>query len=194
MCREVCPQWVESGHSAARRSSCPGRSFPVRQSRTTVIPLRRKAMTIPQWALLAFAVWTVLVLFGTIGVYRWSRILTGRVSISEWQADLPQGSDWYRRAMRAHMNCVENLAVFGAIVFCATGGRNRGPLARHFCSSGDRRARRPDFYPPGVCAVERGSLDTVRVFLHSSDGDACNVCIRGDFSGRSMNMTCASAG
>ena len=77
-------------------------------------------MTIPQWALLGFAVWTLLVLFGTVGVYRWSRILTGRVRISEWQADLPQGGDWYRRAMRAHMNCVENLPVFAAIVLCAT--------------------------------------------------------------------------
>jgi uncharacterized MAPEG superfamily protein len=77
-------------------------------------------MTIPQWALLGFAVWTLLVLFGTVGVYRWSRILTGRVRISEWQADLPQGSDWYQRAMRAHMNCVENLPVFAAIVLCAT--------------------------------------------------------------------------
>ncbi|ANY84158.1 hypothetical protein BB934_38585 (plasmid) [Microvirga ossetica] len=77
-------------------------------------------MTIPQWALLGFAVWTLLVLFGTVGVYRWSRILTGRVRISEWQADQPQGSDWYRRAMRAHMNCVENLPVFAAIVLCAT--------------------------------------------------------------------------
>jgi uncharacterized MAPEG superfamily protein len=77
-------------------------------------------MTIPQWALLGFAVWTLLVLFGTVGVYRWSRILTGQTRISEWQADLPQGSDWYQRAMRAHMNCVENLPVFTAIVVCAT--------------------------------------------------------------------------
>lgn len=77
-------------------------------------------MTIPQWALLGFAVWTVLVLFGTVGVYRWSRILTGRVRISDWQADRPQGSNWYQRAMRAHMNCVENLPVFGAIILCAT--------------------------------------------------------------------------
>ena len=84
-------------------------------------------MTVPQWALLGFAVWTLLVLFGTVGVYRWSRILTGRVRISEWQADLPQGGDWYRRAMRAHMNCVENLPVFAAIVLCAmaTGADNR---------------------------------------------------------------------
>lgn len=84
-------------------------------------------MTIPQWSLLAFAVWTLLFLFSTIGAYRWSRILTGRASISEWQADVPQGSDWYRRAMRAHMNCVENLAVFGAIVFCAATAGTTGP-------------------------------------------------------------------
>src|SRR4029453_7467411 len=74
----------------------------------------------PQWALLGFAVWTLLVLFGTVGVYRWSRILTGRVRISEWQANLPQGSDWYQRAMRAHMNCVENLPVYAAIVVALT--------------------------------------------------------------------------
>jgi uncharacterized MAPEG superfamily protein len=76
-------------------------------------------MTVPQWALLGFAVWTLLVLFGTVGVYRWSRILTGRVRISEWQADLPQDSDWYQRAMRAHMNCVENLPVFASLVLIA---------------------------------------------------------------------------
>ena len=77
-------------------------------------------MTVPQWALLGFSVWTLLVLFGAVGVYRWSRILTGRARIFQWQADRPQGSDWYQRAMRAHMNCVENLPVFAAIVLCAT--------------------------------------------------------------------------
>ena len=77
-------------------------------------------MTVPQWALLGFSVWTLLVLFGTVGVYRWARILTGRARISQWQADQPQGSDWYQRAMRAHMNCVENLPVFAGIVLCAT--------------------------------------------------------------------------
>jgi len=76
-------------------------------------------MTIPQWVLLGFAGWTLLVL-ATIGAYRWSRILTGRARIAEWRADLPQGSDWYRRAMRAHANCVENLPVYGAVVLCAT--------------------------------------------------------------------------
>ncbi|MCW5701304.1 MAG: MAPEG family protein [Bradyrhizobium sp.] len=73
-------------------------------------------MTIPVLVLLAFAGWTLLTLTGSVGVYRWSRILTGRASVAEWRADVPQGSDWYQRAMRAHMNCVENLPVYSAIV------------------------------------------------------------------------------
>jgi uncharacterized MAPEG superfamily protein len=73
-------------------------------------------MNIPVLMLLGFTAWTLLVLFGSIGVYRWSRILTGRASLAEWRADVPQGSDWYQRAMRAHMNCVENLPLYGALV------------------------------------------------------------------------------
>jgi uncharacterized MAPEG superfamily protein len=73
-------------------------------------------MNIPIIVLLGFAAWPLLTLFSSIGVYRWSRILTGRTSIAEWRADLPQGSDWYQRAIRAHMNCVENLPVYTAIV------------------------------------------------------------------------------
>ena len=71
---------------------------------------------IPLLVLLGFAAWTLLVLLGSIGVYRWYRILAGTSSIVEWRADLQQGSDWYQRAMRAHMNCVENLPVYTALV------------------------------------------------------------------------------
>lgn len=74
-------------------------------------------MTIPVWMLLGFAAWTVLLLSFTIGVYRWRRILTGRGSIAEFRADQVEGEDWYRRSMRAHANCIENLPVFGAVVF-----------------------------------------------------------------------------
>lgn len=73
-------------------------------------------MNIPVLALLGFAAWTLVTLFGSVGVYRWSQILIGRVPIAAWRADMPQGSDWYKRAMRAHANCVENLPVYGAIV------------------------------------------------------------------------------
>jgi uncharacterized MAPEG superfamily protein len=74
-------------------------------------------MTIPMWMLLAFAIWTILLLIGSVGVYRWSRILTRRVEIREFRADQIEGEDWYRRAMRAHANCIENLPVFGVLVF-----------------------------------------------------------------------------
>jgi uncharacterized MAPEG superfamily protein len=74
-------------------------------------------MTIPAWVLFAFAIWTVLVLIATIGVYRWRRILAGTAGIAEFRYDAIEGQeDWYRRAMRAHGNCVENLPVYGAIV------------------------------------------------------------------------------
>jgi uncharacterized MAPEG superfamily protein len=73
-------------------------------------------MILPVWMLVGFAAWTVLLLLATVGVYRWSRILTGRVAIREFRADQIDGADWYKRAMRAHANCVENLPVFGAIV------------------------------------------------------------------------------
>jgi uncharacterized MAPEG superfamily protein len=73
-------------------------------------------MSIPVLVLLGFAAWTLLTLIGSIGVYRWSLILSGRASIAEWRADIPQGSDWYRRAMRAHMNCIENLPIYVAVV------------------------------------------------------------------------------
>jgi uncharacterized MAPEG superfamily protein len=79
-------------------------------------------MTLPVWMLLGFATWTVLLLLGSVGIYRWSRILTGRVPIGEFRADQVEGKDWYKRSMRAHANCVENLPVFGAIVFALYAG------------------------------------------------------------------------
>jgi uncharacterized MAPEG superfamily protein len=80
-------------------------------------------MTTPMWMLLGFATWTVLLLMGTVGVYRWIEILLGRKRIGAFSSDQVEGGDWYRRSMRAHANCIENLPVFGAIVLalCASG-------------------------------------------------------------------------
>jgi len=85
-------------------------------------------MTLPVWMLVGFATWTVLLLLATVGVYRWSRILTGRVAIRNFRADQIEGADWYKRAMRAHANCVENLPVFAAIVFGLHVGNVAGGL------------------------------------------------------------------
>lgn len=84
-------------------------------------------MSIATWALLGFAAWTVLLLLFTVGVYRWTRILSGRIPIREFVAN-GDGSDWYKRAMRAHANCVENLPVFGAIVFAIHVSATQGIL------------------------------------------------------------------
>jgi len=73
-------------------------------------------MTVPVWVLLGFAAWTINHLLATVGLYRWSRILTGRTQMKEFRADKIEGEDWYLRAMRAQANCVENCPVYGAVV------------------------------------------------------------------------------
>jgi uncharacterized MAPEG superfamily protein len=85
-------------------------------------------MPIPVWVLLGFATWTLFILFTTVGVYRWSRILTGRTAIAAWRADEQQGGEWYRRAIRAHLNCVENLPVYTAIVVALLATRVTSPI------------------------------------------------------------------
>lgn len=74
-------------------------------------------MTIPMWMLLGFATWTLLLLMATVGVYRWVRILFSNVPIASFCSDRLEGEDWYRRGVRAHANCVENLPVFVAVVW-----------------------------------------------------------------------------
>ena len=85
-------------------------------------------MNIPVLVLLGFATWTLVILSVGVGGYRWALILSGRASVAGWRADAPQGADWYQRVMRAHMNCVENLPVYGAIVVALTAVGLRSPL------------------------------------------------------------------
>ena len=73
-------------------------------------------MTLPLFTLLGFAVWTLGLLVATVGVHRWWQILAKRAPVNGFPADAPTGPGWYQRATRAHLNCVENLPVYGAIV------------------------------------------------------------------------------
>jgi uncharacterized MAPEG superfamily protein len=73
-------------------------------------------MTVPLWMLLGFAVWTLLILVAGIGVYRWLLIFQGRAQLTSFPGDVAHGSVPYRRAVRAHANCLENLPVFAALV------------------------------------------------------------------------------
>jgi uncharacterized MAPEG superfamily protein len=87
-------------------------------------------VTVPVWMLLGFAAWTVLLLIATVGVYRWSRILTGAARVASFRADQIEGAGWYQRGTRAHANCIENLPVFAAIVIALQAGNVVGtPLS-----------------------------------------------------------------
>ena len=88
-------------------------------------------MTIPMWMLLGFATWTLLLLMATVGVYRWVRILFSNVPIASFRSDQLEGEDWYRRGTRAHANCVENLPVFGVIVFVISALGVDGPAVSY---------------------------------------------------------------
>lgn len=73
-------------------------------------------MTAPLYCLLAYAMWTLSVVWFGVGVWRVSQVLRGKARPGSFPAEVPHGPDWYRRVLRAHMNCVENLPVFGAVV------------------------------------------------------------------------------
>jgi len=79
------------------------------------------------WMLLGFAAWTALLLMVTVGIYRWIEILLGRKRIGAFRSDQVEGPDWYRRSMRAHANCIENLPLFGAIVLTLHASGVSGP-------------------------------------------------------------------
>ena len=77
-------------------------------------------MSLSLWMLLAFAGWTLLVLLLGVGVYRWTLIFSGRAVLTSFPGDTPHGAPIYRRATRAHANCIENLPVFAAIILVAS--------------------------------------------------------------------------
>lgn len=75
-----------------------------------------RRMSLSQWALLGFAVWTMLLLVCTVGYTRVSAVLRGKARPNAFNAAVPHGSERYQRCMRAHMNCVENLPIFATLV------------------------------------------------------------------------------
>ncbi len=76
-------------------------------------------MSTPLLCLLAFAAWTLsLVVFG-IGAIRVGKVLFANERVNAFPADKAHGGPAYRRLLRAHLNCVENLPVFGAVVVIA---------------------------------------------------------------------------
>lgn len=73
-------------------------------------------MAIPVWILLIFALWTLLTLVFSIGVYRFGKIFRGGSAFDTYRFPDVDTNERHRRALRAHMNCVENLPVYAALV------------------------------------------------------------------------------
>ncbi|MCY1005482.1 MAPEG family protein [Nannocystis pusilla] len=73
-------------------------------------------MHTPLLCLLGFGAWTLLVAVLGIVTPRVLAVAMGTAPEGGFPADVPHGSDRYRRTMRAHLNCVENLPLFAAVV------------------------------------------------------------------------------
>lgn len=69
----------------------------------------------PLAALVLHAAW-VLVLVLAIGLWRVSQVLAGQKKVNEFPSGTQHGSDAYWRLNRAHMNTIENLPTFAALV------------------------------------------------------------------------------
>jgi uncharacterized MAPEG superfamily protein len=91
-------------------------------------------MTLSLWMLLGFAGWTLLTLLTGVGVRRWLLIFQGKAMLTSFPGDVAHGSPAYRRAARAHANCIENLPVFAAIVLTASAAHLDPPNLGHLAA------------------------------------------------------------
>ncbi len=83
------------------------------------------AMTVPLWCLLGFVGW-MFCLLAAIGFDHVRLVGRGGAEPSELLADVPHGGDRHWRLHRAHLNCVENLPAFAAVVLTANIAGVRG--------------------------------------------------------------------
>lgn len=69
--------------------------------------------------LLLFVAWTLL-LVCIIAAFRVVAVLRGQKKPDEFPAHEPHGGLFYRRLTRVHLNCVENIPLFAAVILVAT--------------------------------------------------------------------------
>lgn len=121
--------------------------------------------------LLGFAAWTALLPIVLI-TYRSTKLLTGRASTDDFRADVPHGGERYRRLMRAHANCVENLPLFAAVVLVAASARLDPP---HFA----------------LLAQTYLGARVVQSIIHIASGSALAVYLR--FTAFFVQLVCLGA-
>jgi len=71
-------------------------------------------------ALILFALWGLL-LVASVGIWRGAMLATGKMKAGTITSGAPHGPDAYWRLNRAHMNVMENLPVFAALVLVGVG-------------------------------------------------------------------------
>jgi uncharacterized MAPEG superfamily protein len=76
-------------------------------------------MTVPLWCLLGFVGW-MFCLLAAIGFDHFRLVGRGAAGPSDLLADVAHGGDRHWRLHRAHLNCVENLPPFAAVVLTAS--------------------------------------------------------------------------
>ena len=69
----------------------------------------------PIAALVLFALWSMTLVLA-VGIWRSSLVFAGRAKANSFTPGAPHGGDTYWRLNRAHVNAVENLPIFGALV------------------------------------------------------------------------------
>lgn len=109
-------------------------------------------------SLLAFVAWTVLLALGIV-VWRSVDALRGVRRLDEFPAGVPHGAEAYWRLNRAHLNCCENLPIFGAAVLVA-----------------DRVGA-----DPGALCVAYVAARVLQGLVHLASGSPAAVLVRGTF-------------
>jgi uncharacterized MAPEG superfamily protein len=66
-------------------------------------------------ALIAYALWAIALVLA-LATVRTMMVLRGRAAADSFTAGIPHGGDAYWRLNRAHLNTLENLPIFAAIV------------------------------------------------------------------------------
>jgi uncharacterized MAPEG superfamily protein len=117
-----------------------------------------RAMMSPLVCLVAFALWA-LVLVSLLGAIRGFLVLAGKKRATEFPAGTQHGGDAYWRLNRAHLNTVENLPIFAALVLAGVALHVSTPLFRTL---------------PQIILVAR----IVQSLVHLSSGRALAINIR----------------
>lgn len=66
-------------------------------------------------ALVVYALWAIVLVI-LIAISRVTQVMSGKAKVSDFTAGIKHGSEGYWRLNRAHLNTLENLPIFGALI------------------------------------------------------------------------------